>query len=103
MGSHTYSAADTFCFYMALGQRAVLVGEASGQRVPYSGNVIIGELPHSNIPFHFPVTFVVFSTEQIVNIKDGFLQPCIPFPLTRPLGLEDYKQIIELAREKDKI
>ena len=103
MGSHTYSAADTFCFYMALGQRAVLVGEASGQRVPYSGNVIIGELPHSNIPFHFPITFVVFSTEQTVNIKDGFLQPCIPFPLIRPLGLEDYKQIIELAREKGKI
>jgi hypothetical protein len=101
MGSGTYSAADTFCLYMALGQRATLVGEASGQRNPFSGNASTTVVMGSKIAFRVPSTHTLFNNlPPSVNLENGFLQPCIPYPLTKPLELEDYKRIIEMAREK---
>ena len=100
MGPGTYSAADSFCLVMLLGQRAMLVGEPSGQRNPFSGNVHSWTLG-SRIFFRAPTTHTSFNNlPSWVNLENGFLQPCIPFPLTRPLELEDYKRIIELARER---
>ena len=103
MGSLTGSAADSFCLSIKMGQMGMLVGEPSGQYNPFSGNSPPFILPNSEIPFRVATTHTVIDFPAHINIKDGFLQPCIPFPLTRPLGLEDYIQIIELAREKGKI
>lgn len=98
MDENTYSAGYDFCEYFKRSGAGPLVGEASGQRSPFAGNIFLDQLPNSKIEFSCATTYAV--TEPKITDSDGFLQPDIPYTMDHPLGLEDYKKIIQLSKEK---
>jgi len=95
MGNNTYSAAYNFCEQAKWNKSGLLVGEESGQRSPFAGNATDDKLPNSKIVFRFAATYDW--TEPSLPNKDGFLQPDIPYDLSKPLELNDYKKIIHLS------
>lgn len=95
-GYKTYSAAFSFCSLVKRLKCGILVGEELGQRFPFCGNIIIDSLPHSRIPFQVPVTF--YWESPSLPLKEGYLQPDIPYPLDHPLQLEDFKKIMKLNK-----
>ena len=97
MGNNTYSAAYDFCEQAKWHKAGLLVGEESGQYSPYAGNVCLDKLPNSGIDFGFATTY--FWTVPDLPKRDGFLQPDIPYDLSMPLEMKDYKEIIRLSDE----
>jgi ribosomal protein L29 len=95
----TFSAAYDFSEIIKRADIAVLVGEMTGQRMPYGGMGKRGKLPHSNVVFHYSSTF--FTVTPSITNSEGFLEPDIPYALDHPFTLFDYQQIIRLS-EKDK-
>lgn len=95
MGPGTYSAGNDFCETIKLSKAGVLVGEPSGQYSPYSANCILGTLPNSMFEYACATTY----TESFppISPESGFLQPDIPYPLTKPLELNDFKEIIRIS------
>ncbi|MEA4915993.1 MAG: S41 family peptidase [Proteiniphilum sp.] len=98
MGPGTYSAGNDFCETIKLSKAGVLVGEPSGQYSPYSADCILGALPNSKFEYACATKY----TESFppVSPESGFLQPDIPYPLTKPLELEDFKEIIRISRHR---
>lgn len=91
MGNNTYSAGANFCMEIKLTNAAILVGEETGQYYPICGNVIISTLPNSKIQYQMP------TTETFYGIPNGHIYPDIPYPLKEEMGLDDYKQILNLS------
>lgn len=96
MGNNTYSAGFTFCERIKRRQIGLLVGEEAGQRFPFSGNTLNATLPHSLIPFRYPVTYGWHEKELPSN--NGFLQPDIPYDLSKPLEIDDFRNIIKMSK-----
>ncbi len=95
MGPGTYSAGNDFCETIKLSKAGVLVGEPSGQYSPYSADCILGALPNSKFEYACAAKY----TESFppISPESGFLQPDIAYPLTKPLELEDFKEIIRIS------
>lgn len=94
MGPEAYSAGNDFCETIKLRKAGLLVGEPSGQYSPYSADSILGTLPNSMFEYACATKY----TESFppISPESGFLQPDIPYPLTKPLELEDFKEIIRI-------
>lgn len=95
-GPATYSAAFDFCAWAKRLQCGILVGEELGQRFPLYGNPVSCTLPHSGISFRVPST--VYWETPALPLKDGYLQPDIPYSLDHPLRLEDFRKIKRMAK-----
>lgn len=98
MGPRTYSAGNDFCEIIKILKAGVLVGEPSGQYSPYSANFISGTLPNSLFEYACATTYIEFSPP--ISPESGFLQPDIAYPLTKPLELEDFKEIVHISRHR---
>ncbi|WP_106832179.1 S41 family peptidase [Parabacteroides pacaensis] len=97
MGPYTFSSAHSFCKTIKRGQIGFLVGEPSGQRSPFCGNLVLNKLPESGITFYYPTSYNW--EEPALPYKDGFLQPDVDYPIYgKVLGIEDYKKIIQLSK-----
>lgn len=97
MSPHTFSAAHDFCEEIKRGQTGVLVGEASGQRSPFCGNIAFDKLPEMGLTFSYPTSYNW--EEPALPYKDGFLQPDTKYPISgKFLDIEDYKKIIQLSK-----
>lgn len=94
-GDKTFSAAFYFCALAKRLQYGYLVGEEIGQRFPLNGNILPYTLPNSQIVFGLPTT--VHWETPALPLKEGYLQPDLPYSLEKPLGVEDFKGIIILA------
>ena len=98
MGKNTYSAAYDFCEQAKWSKVGELVGEEPGQRSPYAGNAKEDRLPNSKIAFRYATATYEWTVPDLPK-KDGFLQPDIPYDLSMPLEMKDYKEIIRLSDE----
>jgi hypothetical protein len=94
MGLNTFSAAFDFCLAARIANIGVLAGETSGQRWPFTGNVRSGVLPNTGIKFRYGTKFSEFKDSIY-----GYLSPDIPYPLTKPLELAYFKEIIKLKNK----
>lgn len=97
-GDNTYSAAFNFCAWAKRLQCMVLVGEEIGQRFPLYGNPVSYTLPHYGILFRIPST--IHWETPALPLRDGFLQPDIPYSLEKPLQLDDFKRIIGKSKSQ---
>lgn len=95
MGSRTYSAGNDFCESIKLRKAGLLVGEPSGQYSPYSADCVLGTLPNSMFKYACATSHV--ESFPPVSPESSFLQPDISYPLTKPLGLKDFKEIIRIS------
>jgi len=102
MGNNTYSAAYDFCEQAKWSKAGELVGEEPGQRSPYAGNAKEDRLPNSKIAFRYATAIYEWTVPDLPK-KDGFLQPDIPYELSKPLEMKDYKEIIRLSNELNSI
>lgn len=98
VGDKTYSAAFDFCAWCKRSKSGILVGEELGQHFPFCGNVVAYTLPHYKISFWIPST--LYWETPALPLKDGYLQPDIPYLLEHPLKLEDFKMIREMGRNR---
>lgn len=96
MGVNTFSSGFEFCDRVKRANIGLLVGEASGQRNPYAGNVYVTYTPNSHIEMWCPLTYDIIT--PFFTDNNGFLQPDIPYTLDLPLGLDDYEKIIKLSK-----
>lgn len=92
MGRQTFSAGYDFCELVKRGKKGILVGEAPGQRSPYTATAIDFILPHSKIAF--TCGSYSYTLEPPITDSEGFLQPDLPYPMDHPLDLIDYREIM---------
>lgn len=92
MGRQTFSAGHDFCEMIKRSKKGILVGEASGQRSPYTATAIDFVLPHSKIAF--TCGSYSYSLEPTITDSEGFLQPDLPYSMNHPLDVIDYREII---------
>lgn len=95
MGTNTYSAAADFCEEFKRRKMGIWVGEELGQRFPFGGNGREGILPNSELRFYYSSSY--FQAEPNVSNHEGFIQPDIPYALTKPIELDDLMQILQLS------
>lgn len=92
MGRQTFSAGYDFCEMVKRGKKGILVGEACGQRSPYTATAIDFILPHSKIKFS--CGSYSYALMPSITDSEGFLQPDLPYPMDHTLGKTDYIKII---------
>lgn len=100
MGKDTGSKGRILCERIKKGNAGILVGETPYVYIPASGNEFYEELPESGIKFLCTILFTDLKEKKSYH-KDRFLQPDIPYKLTYPLKMKDYKEIIRINREKN--
>lgn len=100
MGKDTGSKGRILCERIKKGNAGILVGETPYVYIPASGNEFYEELPESGIKFLCTILFTDLKEKESYH-KDRFLQPDIPYKLTYPLKMKDYKEIIRINREKN--
>lgn len=93
MGRQTFSAGHDFCEMIKRSKKGILVGEATGQRSPYTATVIDFVLPHSKIAF--TCGSYSYTLEPSIMDLEGFLQPDLSYPMNHPLNINDYRKIIK--------
>lgn len=94
---NTASAGYNFCELVKKTKIGHLVGGIPGQRSPFCGNSKREKLPNSQFLLQYPTT--IFIQKHPITDGEGFLHPDIPYPLDKPLTIEDYKNIIRLTEE----